>query len=425
MLVLAAAAVSAAVSALPDGLHRPTSGGAYLPPHARGGELARLHPELLPPTEFGAPPSKSEKMYLEVPLDHFDPSNTRTWKDKFYINRGYWDPESGPIFVEMGGEGPCGGAGVSKDAMKHKAMTVAVEHRFYGESVPFDDMSTENLRFLTVEQNHADTAAIVEHVQKTLGAGTRRVVLNFGGSYSGATAAWFREKYPNVTHAAFSSSGVVNAILDMTGFDEQVAAAIAVPDAQCPQRLIASTHAMEALFAQGDGDKIKRMYNAENLIGTKYGDPDFWYAAADGVAMTDQYGSKAKLCEHLALLPAEPSNWDYVENIVNFTLGHYGQDFTKNCFYDSECIRNVTGSTGMDTARNWRWQKCRELAFLQPAPATGSLRSKHLTLDILVEQCKYVWRTHACILAHHAQAMLHLACQMGTVRLPPVLHGSI
>jgi hypothetical protein len=44
-------------------------------------------------------------MYLEVPLDHFDPSNTRTWKDKFYINRGHWDEEAGPIFVEMGGEG--------------------------------------------------------------------------------------------------------------------------------------------------------------------------------------------------------------------------------------------------------------------------------------------------------------------------------
>ena len=68
-----------------------------------------------------------------------------------------------------------------------------------------------------MEQNLADTAAIVEHVQKTFGKGIRRVVLNFGGSYSGATSAWFREKYPNVTHAAFSSSGVVNAILDMTG----------------------------------------------------------------------------------------------------------------------------------------------------------------------------------------------------------------
>ena len=79
---------------------------------------------------------------------------------------------------------------------------------------------------------------------------------------------------------------------------------------------------MEALFAQGDGDKVKKMYNADNLIGTKYGDPDFWYAAADGVAMTDQYGSKKQLCDHLATLPPSPSNWDYVKNIVNFTLGH-------------------------------------------------------------------------------------------------------
>ena len=31
-------------------------------------------------------------------------------------------------------------------------MVVAVEHRFYGESVPFGDMSTKNLAFLTVEQ---------------------------------------------------------------------------------------------------------------------------------------------------------------------------------------------------------------------------------------------------------------------------------
>jgi hypothetical protein len=388
---LALAIVGAA--AFPEGLYRPINGGAYLPEHARGGKLAATHPELLPPTDYGKPPSRPEKMYLEVPLDHFDPANKKTWKDKFYINRGNWDPENGPIFVEMGGEGACGGVGVSADAIKHQAMMVAVEHRFYGESVPFGDMSTANLKYLTVEQNLADTAAIVEHVQATFGQGTRRVVLNFGGSYSGATSAWFREKYPNVTHAAFSSSGVVNAILDMTTFDEQVAKAIAVPDPECPQRLIASTKAMETLFAQGSGDKIKQMYNAENLIGTKYGDTDFWYAAADGVAMTDQYGSKKELCEHLALLPESPSNWDYVHNIVNFTLGHYGPDFAKNCFYDSECIKNATlkDPKNPGTARNWRYQKCREVAFLQPAPKTGSLRSRHLTLDILIEQCKYAF----------------------------------
>ena len=38
-----------------------------------------------------------------------------------------------------------------------------------------------------------------------------------------------------------------------------------------------------------------------------------------------------------------------------------------------------------------RYQKCREVAFLQPAPKRGSLRSKHLTLDILREQCRYAF----------------------------------
>ena len=38
--------------------------------------------------------------------------------------------------------GPCGGVGVSPDAKRHGALMVAVEHRFYGESVPFGDMST-------------------------------------------------------------------------------------------------------------------------------------------------------------------------------------------------------------------------------------------------------------------------------------------
>ena len=31
--------------------------------------------------------------------------------------------------------------------------------------------------------------------------------------------------------------------------------------------------------------------------------------------MTDQYGSKRELCDHLALLPDQPSDWDYVHNV--------------------------------------------------------------------------------------------------------------
>ena len=83
------------------------------------------------------PPSASVELALErearwdatarhitMPLDHFDPSNTRTWKDKFYINRGHWDEEAGPIFVEMGGEG----GRRMQNWLPHPVMRLAASH---------------------------------------------------------------------------------------------------------------------------------------------------------------------------------------------------------------------------------------------------------------------------------------------------------
>ena len=37
-------------------------------------------------------------------------------------------------------------------AKEHKALMVSLEHRFYGESYPTDDMSVESLSYLTSEQ---------------------------------------------------------------------------------------------------------------------------------------------------------------------------------------------------------------------------------------------------------------------------------
>ena len=106
---------------------------------------------------------------------------------------------------------------------------VGVEHRFYGGSLPPGGLTVSNLRYLDVQQNLYDTAAVVQYVQQHLiplekqsdGAAGARVVA-FGGSYSGATCAWFRQTFPDVVDGCISESGVVNAILDYTAFDVQV-----------------------------------------------------------------------------------------------------------------------------------------------------------------------------------------------------------
>lgn len=380
----------------------------YLPEHARGGEYAVLHPELLPPfsstlqMDDPSPPGSVVRL-LQVPLDHFDSSETRTFPLRYYVDNSVFDAKDGPLFIEMGGEGPCGGVRAGKLHEQHKAMAIAIEHRFYGESIPFNDRSVANLKYLSVPQNLADTAMLLESIQANLtrDGSTPRVVINFGGSYSGATSAWFREKYPNVTDGAVSSSGVVNAIWDFTAFDKQVAKAIDIPVPGCADKLRAVTNAFEAQFAAGtDGASVaKKIMNAANLIGTPLGDSDFWYMIADGAAMADQYGGKAGLCAAL-IKPYNdaaragndaPTGHAIMSNFANFTQTFWGTDFPGGCFYDSECLKDLTRT---DMARSWRWQKCTEVAFLQEG-YPGSLRHEKLSMDDLMTQCKHVFGDNA------------------------------
>jgi lysosomal Pro-X carboxypeptidase len=105
------------------------------------------------------------------------------------------------------------------------ALVVALEHRFYGESQPFDNLSNDNLRYLTSEQAYdadllrltiyslADLAVFIQWVKSQTDDADNSPVVTFGCSYSGALAAWFRMKYPTVTIGSIASSAPVQAVL--------------------------------------------------------------------------------------------------------------------------------------------------------------------------------------------------------------------
>ena len=368
-----------------------------LPHWLKGGAVEKALRARTPPQLEGGKP---QTLFLQTPLDHFASSPSKKWPLRYFIDSSCLKGD-GPIFVNMGGEGGGGPSSCSSKDKEYGALHVSVEHRFFGESTPFHDMSTANLKYLTVEQNLADTAAVVQAMQAKFprAGGKKRTVASFGGSYSGATAAWFRVVYPNVTDLSISESGVVNAILAMTSFDDAIRVALGNsstgPSPECPQRLAAVTAALERAFAAGKASKdtVKKLYNATNLIGTTLGDSDFWYAVADGAAMSDQYGGKATLCKLLAkpyAPDAAPTDAALIANFAQLLEHHYGPAFVSGCFYDTNCISNTTydpAETHGLNARSWRWVKCNELAFLQNAPATNSMRSKHLTIDVLEKQC--------------------------------------
>jgi len=82
------------------------------------------------------------------------------------MNKDHWDPEEGPIFLYICGEWTCTPPDTHMFPMmvgaKHKALLVTLEHRFYGQSQPFDNWSTDNLSKLSSRQALLDAAHFID-----------------------------------------------------------------------------------------------------------------------------------------------------------------------------------------------------------------------------------------------------------------------
>lgn len=100
----------------------------------KGGFMGK--PYIKPSNDFHA----AEPQWFMQKLNHFDDSDSRTWKQKYYVNGSTFGMD-GPVFLMIGGEGPLSANWVAVGTMieyaeKYKALVIALEHRFYGESHP-------------------------------------------------------------------------------------------------------------------------------------------------------------------------------------------------------------------------------------------------------------------------------------------------
>ena len=88
------------------------------------------------------------------------------------------------------------------------AALVFAEHRYYGESRPFERGTAGCMSYLTSEQAMADYATILYALRDEWNAWDSPVI-GFGGSYGGMLAAWFRLKYPNAIDGVLAASAPI------------------------------------------------------------------------------------------------------------------------------------------------------------------------------------------------------------------------
>jgi len=88
---------------------------------------------------------------------------------------------------------------------------VFAEHRFFGESMPFEKeyaFQTTNNTYLTLQQTMMDYVEFIKFIRYSYGAMNLPCIV-FGGSYGGMLASWLRMKYPHVFQGALASSAPI------------------------------------------------------------------------------------------------------------------------------------------------------------------------------------------------------------------------
>ena len=241
--------------------------------------------------------------WFKQTLDHFKRGdNPETFDQKYFVDDTHYDG-SGPIILYINGEAPLYSApGASSFtgymAQQMKAMTIALEHRFYGDSHPFADMSTSSLRYLNGAQALLDLRNFRIKYNEQLGPrpdGSEHKWVVVGGSYAGSLAAWSRSRFPHLFAAAHASSAPIEAIDTYTRFDEQLQQSLSP---SCKDMVRQVNHAIDerlgspnATAPSPSARAVKKLFDAEALSND-----DFSYLAADAVAIAVQ-----------VLLPLPPS----------------------------------------------------------------------------------------------------------------------
>lgn len=176
---------------------------------------------------------------LSIPIDHFqnesryEPHSDGTFNNRYWFDASHYKP-GGPVILFMAGEAsgdyrfPLLEKGILYQlASAHGGIGVILEHRYYGTSFPFNDISVEDARFLSTEQSLADAAYFAQNVvfpgletENLTSSSTPWIV--YGVSYSGGQSAFLRKLYPDVFWGGISSSGVTEAIIDYWRYFEPV-----------------------------------------------------------------------------------------------------------------------------------------------------------------------------------------------------------
>ncbi|KAL9377013.1 hypothetical protein Peur_031133 [Populus x canadensis] len=338
--------------------------------------------------------------YFPQVLDHFtfQPKSSKIFYQKYLVNSHYWH-RGAPIFVYTGNEGDiewfAANTGFLLDiAPKFRALLVFIEHRFYGESMPFGNKSyksAETLGYLNSQQALADFALLIRSLKHNLSSEASPVVV-FGGSYGGMLAAWFRLKYPHIAIGALASSAPILQFDDITpwsSFYDAVSQDFKEASLNCYEVIKGSWAELEALSAQNEGlAELSRTFRACQDLHSLDSVWEWLWSAFVYTAMVN-YPNEANFMMPLPAYPVQamckiidgfPSGASKITRAFAAASLYYNYSRAEKCFK----LEHGPDAHGL---HGWNWQACTEMVMPMTCSEESMFPTSSFSYKEFAEDC--------------------------------------
>ncbi|KAI0065739.1 peptidase S28, partial [Artomyces pyxidatus] len=355
---------------------------------------------------------------FEQLVDH-DHASLGTFSQRYWTTWEFYEP-GGPIVLFTPGEdnaepftGYLTNSSIAGQiAQQEHGATVLLEHRYYGESNPFSDLSVESLRYHTIAQAIEDLVYFAETVNLPMPGGDQ-VKPNkvpwvlLGGSYSGALTAFTMVNKPDTFFAAYATSAVVESIVDFWAYFEpirlfmpqncsaDVQAAVKHIDEILENRNATAISALKSSFGMGDLVHSDDFASAlsDNLGDWQSLQPDtgggIFYDFCDALEVKDGVSAPATGWGAEHAVAAWGNFWS-----STYYAGFCGDSDAESCLgtYNASSSYWTDTSLGND-ARSWFWIVCNEMGFFQDAAPAGhpSLVSSLVRASGAERQCQMMF----------------------------------
>merc|ERR1719317_1170361 len=340
----------------------------------------------------------AEDQYFEQVLDHFNAIDERTWQQRYWENLEH-HVEGGPAFIMIGGEAEANPKWMTygqwyKWAQENGAAMFELEHRYYGQSQPTEDMSTDNMRYLSSRQGLEDLGHFMTAMNNKYNMSGSWVT--FGGSYPGSLSAWMSLRFPHLVAGSVSSSGPLFAKLDYFEYLQVVADALDTTGPGCNVAMTEALTAVENLV--GDKDKWEDLSTMFRLCSTLDGSNSldvmsFMELLIDNLAAIVQYnGHYEEDIFSICAIMTDDSIGEPINRLaaVNDVMLGSDADMCLDHTYATFLAQlSETSWSGEGVGwRQWIWQTCTEFGWYQTTNQESGVYGHTLPLDFFEQWCQ-------------------------------------